>query len=123
MAHTSLQCLYYDKGKSKKAAFLIASSVMVLVGALEVAMVFAIRPSMNQRAITFFGVFASVLISVGLFPQYWEIFKRREVIGISIPFMIIDILGGLFSDLSLVFREEFDVIAAVAYTLVIVRVS
>lgn len=86
-------------------------------------MVFAIRPSMNQRAITFFGVFASILISVGLFPQYWEIFKRREVVGISIPFMIIDILGGLFSDLSLVFRKEFDVIAAVAYTLVIVRVS
>ncbi|KAF9462914.1 PQ loop repeat-domain-containing protein [Collybia nuda] len=115
------QCLYYDKGKSRKVAFLIAGTVMVLVGALEVAMVFAIRPSMNQRAIAFFGIFSSVLISAGLLPQYWEIIKRQEVIGISIPFLIIDILGGVFSDLSLVFREKFDVLAAIAYTLVIVK--
>jgi hypothetical protein len=99
----------------------MAVSVMILVGALEATLVFAVRPSMNQRAITFFGIFASILISAGLFPQYWEIFKRREVVGISIPFMIIDILGGLFSDLSLAFRDKFDVIAAVVYTLVIVR--
>ena len=34
--------------------------------------------------------------------------------------MAIDCLGGVFSTLSLVFKEEFDVIAGVTYSLVIV---
>lgn len=98
----------------------MAATLMVIVGALQVGMVFVIRPSMNQRAIDFFGIFASILIALGLFPQYWEIIQRKEVIGISLPFLTIDVLGGLFSDLSLIFRDKFDVIAAIAYTLVIV---
>ena len=36
--------------------------------------------------------------------------------------MAIDLLGGVFSDLSLVFKPKFDVIAGVAYSLVVVRV-
>ncbi|KAF5373268.1 hypothetical protein D9615_007478 [Tricholomella constricta] len=114
------QCLYYDIGKSRLAACLMTGSVMLTIGALEVGMVFAIRPTMNQRAIDFFGVFASVLIAAGLLPQYWEIYKRKEVVGISILFITIDLLGGVFSDLSLIFRPKFDIIAAVAYSLVIV---
>ena len=54
-------------------------------------------------------------------PQYWEIYKHGEVIGISITFMLVDCLGGVFSDLSLAFKPTFDVIAGVAYTLVVVR--
>lgn len=42
-------------------------------------------------------------------PQYWEIYKYREVIGISILFMAIDILGGVFSFLSLLFRKDLDI--------------
>ena len=53
-------------------------------------------------------------------PQYYEIYKYREVKGISIPFMTIDLLGGVFSDLSLIFKPKFDVIAGVAYSLVVV---
>lgn len=34
--------------------------------------------------------------------------------------MAIDLLGGVFSDLSLVFKPKFDVIAGVAYSLVVV---
>jgi len=93
---------------------------MVLVGSLEAGIVFAVRPSMNQRAIDFFGIFSSIILAAGLLPQYWEIIKRREVIGISIPFITIDLLGGVFSDLSLVFRPKFDAIAAAAYTVIIV---
>lgn len=98
----------------------MAGSLILLVGMLEVALVFAIRPSMNKRAITFFGVFASILIAIGLLPQYVEIIKRKEVVGISLVFLAVDILGGLFSDLSLVFRDHFDIVAAISYTLVIV---
>jgi len=53
-------------------------------------------------------------------PQYYEIYKHRAVVGISITFMAIDLLGGIFSDLSLVFKSKFDVIAAMAYSLVVV---
>ena len=38
-------------------------------------------------------------------------------------FMAVDILGGVFSLLSLVFKEDFDVLAGVAYSLVVVSVS
>jgi hypothetical protein len=98
----------------------MAGFLIVFVGALEIALVFAIRPSMNKHAIEFFGIFASVLIAGGLLPQYAEIIKRKEVVGISITFLTVDILGGLFSDLSLAFRDRFDVIAALSYTAVIV---
>lgn len=54
-------------------------------------------------------------------PQYYEIHKYRVVMGISLTFMAIDLLGGIFSLLSLVFKRQFDVLAAVAYSLVVVR--
>lgn len=37
--------------------------------------------------------------------------------------MFIDMMGGVFSTLSLVFKTEFDVIAAVTYSLVVVSRS
>ncbi|KAI9513110.1 hypothetical protein F5148DRAFT_1158824, partial [Russula earlei] len=53
-------------------------------------------------------------------PQYYEIYKHGTVIGISLPFMTIDLLGGVFSILSLVFKRQVDALAAVAYVLVYV---
>jgi len=53
-------------------------------------------------------------------PQYYKIYEHREVIGISITFMAIDLLGGVFSDLSLAFKESFDIVASVTYSLVVV---
>lgn len=102
---------------------MMAVGIIILMGGLEVAMVFAVRPSFhkgNGRAVQFFGIFSSVLISLALLPQYYEIYKRKEVIGISILFMLVDMLGGVFSDLSLVFKEEFDIIASITYSLVVV---
>ena len=37
--------------------------------------------------------------------------------------MSVDLLGGVFNDLSLAFKEDFDVVAGVTYTLVVVRHS
>ena len=62
-------------------------------------MVFAIRPSYkkgNMVGARVFGILTSVFLAAGLLPQYYEIYKFREVIGISIPFMLIDCLGGTF---------------------------
>ena len=86
----------------------------------------------------FFGIASSVVIAIGLLcvrlvttlslasdtpslsPQYYEIWKHKEVIGISVPFMTIDMLGGVFNDLSLAFKDKFIVLAAITYTLVVV---
>jgi hypothetical protein len=48
-------------------------------------------------------------------PQYWEIYRLGEVVGVSMLFMAIDIIGGIFSLLSLIFRPDFDVAAGVSY--------
>lgn len=47
-------------------------------------------------------------------PQYYEIYQLREVVGISMSFMAVDILGGVFSLASLFFRTELDRLAVVS---------
>jgi hypothetical protein len=54
-------------------------------------------------------------------PQFYEIYKHGAVLGISLTFMAVDLLGGIFSILSLIFKKKVDVPAAVAYSLVVVR--
>ncbi|GJJ09066.1 hypothetical protein Clacol_003288 [Clathrus columnatus] len=99
----------------------------ILGGAFEVGMVFVCRHALNvdsnSRPVQFFGIISSVIIAIGLLPQYWEIWKRKEVIGISYPFIIIDTLGAVFSLLSLVFKPKLDIIASITYSVVIVMDS
>lgn len=118
-------------------------TLLAVIGGLEVGLVFGTRvcsfflfPLLTQTLIsctnqpvyergnnapvTVLGIVASVMIGGGLLPQYYEIWKHKEVIGISIPFMLVDLLGGIFNDLSLVFKEEFDVLAGVCYSIVVV---
>ncbi|TFK74939.1 hypothetical protein BDN72DRAFT_600522 [Pluteus cervinus] len=117
------QCQYYGKHQSRTRALLTTIGVMLIFGGLQAGIVFAIRPVVhrgNNRPVQFFGILSAILISLALLPQYWEIFKHKEVIGISITFMIIDLLGGVFSVLSLVFKEKFDILAAISYTMAVV---
>jgi hypothetical protein len=78
----------------------MALSAMLAVGGFEVAMVFAVRPAFNAgseaatRAAQFLGLFSGVLLSLGLLPQYIEIWRRREVVGISLLLLVLDMLGG-----------------------------
>lgn len=48
------------------------------------------------------------------------IYKRREVTGISMVFMAVDICGGIFSIISLAFKEKFNVFMSITYLVVIV---
>ncbi|GJE91281.1 PQ-loop repeat-containing protein [Phanerochaete sordida] len=117
------QCLYYDHGRSFKTAFAAFLGVLLVSGGFEAGMVYAVKPAYNAgnyAPVRFFGIFSSVIIALALLPQYYEIYRRREVVGISILFMVIDCSGGVFSTLSLVFAEKFDVIAGVTYSLVVV---
>ena len=56
-------------------------------------------------------------------PQFYEIYEQQALLGISLLFMFmaIDLLGGVFSILSPVFKRHVNVLAAVAYCLVVVR--
>lgn len=78
----------------------MAVGVMLLVGGFEAAMVFAVRPAYDAgteaglRGVQFLGIFSATLISLALLPQYVEIYRHREVVGISILFMVVDMLGG-----------------------------
>lgn len=117
------QCQYYGEKRARAVAFFMTLSVMVFFGALEAILVVTIRPihdKGNNVPTNFFGILAAVLISAALLPQYWEIYKLKEVVGLSILFISIDMIGGVFNDLSLVFKKEFDAIAAASYTLVVV---
>lgn len=96
-----------------------------ILGGFEAGMVFALKSgnrdsAADQRALRMFGILSSIIISSALFPQYYEIWKHGEVIGISVTFMAVDLLGGVFSDLSLIFKADFDIVAAITYTLVVV---
>jgi hypothetical protein len=46
-------------------------------------------------------------------PQFYEIYRLRQVKGISLIFLCVDITGGTLSAFALFFREELDVVALV----------
>ncbi|KLO19084.1 PQ-loop-domain-containing protein [Schizopora paradoxa] len=117
------QCIYYDMRKPLRYALACLALSLAIFAGFEAGMVFAVKSAVNKgnhAPVTFFGVATSVVLSAGLLPQYLEIYRLGEVKGISIPFMTVDLLGGVFSALSLVFKSKFDVLAGVAYSLVVV---
>lgn len=120
------QCMYYGGTRSRVWCALVLGGTLVIWGALEVALVFALRPSYRRgtragkSGVRFFGILSSALISVAVLPQFYEIYKHGAVFGISLTFMAVDLLGGVFSILSLIFKNKVDVPAAVAYSLVVV---
>lgn len=48
-------------------------------------------------------------------PQFYKIYQLGEVVGFSFLFMAIDMVGALFSILSLLFRQKLDIPAVVRY--------
>ncbi|KAN0138195.1 PQ loop repeat domain containing protein [Lactarius tabidus] len=120
------QCMYYGRGRSRRWCVRVLGGMIVVYTALEAGIVFALRPSYRRgttaakAGVRFFGILSSALISLALLPQFYEIYKHGAVIGISLTFMAVDCLGGVFSILSLAFKSHFDITAAVAYALVVV---
>jgi len=128
---------YYDDPKRRRRkplsfrnAALVFAAFIVLAVAFECGFVYVLRaaakhptdgsaPHLNQAGVQFFGITSAILISLGLMPQYFEIYRLRRVVGVSYLFMAIDTLGGVFSLLSLAFKEKWDVTAGINYALVI----
>lgn len=72
----------------------------------------------QDRLIIFLGVLPAAFIAVGFFPEIYVCVKERSV-GMSNFFLLLDILGGVFSTISLAFDHTFDYVASITYLVVV----
>ncbi|CAO1638847.1 unnamed protein product [Sympodiomycopsis kandeliae] len=119
------QCMYFQNGNetigsrfSLKQTVAGVLGMAILAGGLEVA--FFELGRLGKRhgtdaASQVFGIIGVIGILAGLFPQFWEIYKLKEVVGVSFVFLALDSSGALFSLLSLIFKPKFDGLAAANY--------
>ncbi|PPQ62907.1 hypothetical protein CVT24_006305 [Panaeolus cyanescens] len=116
------QCQYYDLGHSRIKSFILTFLCMSAIGLLEFLLVFFLRPiheKGNHVPAQILGILASVVIIVGFFPQYWEIYRLKRVMGISMVFISIDMLGGVLNTMSLAFKVRFDYVASLPFLAVV----
>ncbi|KAJ2899646.1 hypothetical protein IWW38_000890 [Coemansia aciculifera] len=77
----------------------------------------AIRQHQDGLA-TFLGVLPAVFIAAGFFPEFYVCAKEQSV-EMSNMFLMLDILGGVFSTISLAFDHTFDYVASITYLVVV----
>ncbi|KZT59489.1 hypothetical protein CALCODRAFT_493632 [Calocera cornea HHB12733] len=117
------QCLHYEYRLSIPRSIISFCGFLLSLAGLQVAFVYAVWHGLaenDNRPLEFFGVMTALLVFLGLMPQFYEIWKLKEVPGISTSFMVIDGMGGLFSALSLAFKESIDPLLAFSYISVII---
>ncbi|KAI9599381.1 hypothetical protein BDF19DRAFT_381383, partial [Syncephalis fuscata] len=114
------QCIYYEKQLTTASIILII--VFICVG-LEVGSIYGTIVTDRQGltgVVAFMGILPAVLIDIGFLPQYWEVWVTKSASGISYGFLAMDIIGSVFSILSLIFHEHIDPIAAAIYISVLI---
>ncbi|WVQ98722.1 hypothetical protein IAU59_005853 [Kwoniella sp. CBS 9459] len=122
-AVSTCQILYYSHNWSKKAVVWSFVVFCVIFAGFEAGSVYALWAGQDNGVdwpIQMYGYISAVLLAVALAPQYYEIWKFKEVLGISMMFLIVDTLGGVFSLASLFFRDTLDIAGLVSYALVVV---
>ncbi|KAJ2703136.1 hypothetical protein H4218_000421 [Coemansia sp. IMI 209128] len=77
----------------------------------------AIEQNLDSLA-TFLGVLPAVFIAAGFFPEFHVCIKDRSV-EMSNLFIMLDIMGGVFSTISLAFDYTFDYVASITYLVVV----
>lgn len=65
------------------------------------------------------GILSDVFLAIGFAPQFYEIYRAKEVIGLSYLFLFMDSLGAVFSLVSLACKDVLDIIALVGYVAVL----
>lgn len=65
------------------------------------------------------GILSDIFLAVGFAPQFYEIYRAKEVVGLSYLFLFMDSLGAIFSLVSLACKSELDIIALVGYVAVL----
>ncbi|KAF9977395.1 hypothetical protein BGZ73_006142 [Actinomortierella ambigua] len=122
-----LQCLYYTKNPRWKCSLrtITVGGVLSFVGmaAIEAGAYFATKAGLEhgvQGTRQAAGILPVVILGLGFFPQYFDIYRDRSVVSVSMLFIAGDALGSVFSIISLAFRDEFDLLAAMNYVMVLV---
>lgn len=117
-----IQTLYYPPVKMNrmKIVLIILSIILFDVG-MEVGFILWLRP-LYKRGITWpdliFGIVATVLLSVGLVPPYFELAKRKgRVVGINFWFLLVDSLGAWLAIASVIVGT-MDVMGIILYSVV-----
>ncbi|KAJ2080726.1 hypothetical protein H4R24_002868 [Coemansia sp. RSA 988] len=72
----------------------------------------------QDKLVTFLGVLPAILIALGFFPEFYVCIKEQSV-EMSNFFIMLDILGGVFSTISLAFDHTFDYVASITYLIVV----
>lgn len=113
------QCKYYGDEWRLKRILPAAVGVAVVVGGIEASLFFALRGAWDRGIewpMTLMAVLAAVLLAVGVLRYYWEIYRSRDVKGISFTFVFIDYAGDLTSIVALVFAPRLDIVGIVVYS-------
>lgn len=120
---TWIQTLYYPPVQCRLRKVIIYAGLFVIVAVgAEIGFILWLRPIYRggkEWPLLIIGIIASILISLGLIPPYFELAKRQgRVIGINFVFLSMDSLGALFSLVSIVIGT-MDILSIVLYALVI----
>ncbi|EIW69675.1 hypothetical protein TREMEDRAFT_62544 [Tremella mesenterica DSM 1558] len=111
------QCLYYSSGYSVIKSISVLFALLLLFAGFETGSIFALRRADSEGlpgVAMAYAYMTNAFNVLGLLPQYYEIFRLREVVGISLIFLALDVSGGVLSFLSLFFRPKLDVPAFVS---------
>lgn len=114
-----IQTLYYPPLKMNRLKIIltILSIILFDVG-MEVGFIIWLKP-LYAKGITWpnliFGILATILLSVGLLPPYFELAKRQgRVVGINFWFLSVDSLGAWLSIASVILGN-MDVMGIILY--------
>nr|XP_019013529.1 uncharacterized protein I206_01598 [Kwoniella pini CBS 10737]OCF52310.1 hypothetical protein I206_01598 [Kwoniella pini CBS 10737] len=115
-----VQCLYYGSGYSLMRSLLFGTLWAIICIGFEAASIIGLLVT-QRHDITIpaqvYGYMSSITCVIGLLPQYYEIYKEKEVTGLSYPFVCTNAMGGIFYMISLFFRPSLDISAMVIYVL------
>ncbi len=115
------QVLYYPPIKLGIKNVVLCVICFLIIGlSIEIPSILCLRPSYRNGKKwpnLIFGIFASILLAVGLLPPYLELFKRNgKVIGMNFIFLFTDLMGAFFSFLSLIIDDPTsDIMGMVLY--------
>ncbi|KAJ5771181.1 uncharacterized protein N7511_003232 [Penicillium nucicola] len=115
---TWAQCLYYGKKYSIAKCTAAVTSLLLILGGIEVGLVFALRAAKDRGLewpLIVMAVLSACLLAAGVLRHYWDIYVHRTVRGISFIFVGIDAAGDLFSLVSVLFGKSIDVLGIIIY--------
>jgi type III secretory pathway component EscS len=115
---TWMQCKYYGNKWPLPRAVSFAVPIGVIMGGIEVGLVFALRQAQDDKVqwpITLMAVLSAVLLCAGVLRHYWDIYQERTVRGISFIFVGLDAMGDVTSLISVVFEPRLDILGMIIY--------